>query len=969
MYSGLQRNVTPGFLNALPFIDPSGAVVYEPAAQEALRQWFSGEIPWWNHYEGVGFPLAGNVQPGVFSLYLPLLLLPKGVILQQVIGQVLCGLLTYRALRFIGCSRFAAVVAGALYELNGTFAWLGSIWSMPMVALPLWICGIELVRIGGRRIWIGMACIAVATYVAITSSFVETGFLEGLLSAGWAIARLPALRASSAFRFFAFCAAGGVIGVLLAGPQIVAFAGAVKFAYSAHSDGAIGYRGIITEGIPQIFLPYVWGPIFRYTSANLALLWGNVGGYAGIGTLVVASAAFGVRRSRPLVGVLVGWIALTIGAEFGAPLMSQLINLIPGVKFTAQYRYSPPSWEFALVVLCAILITEWQSDGVSFFRPAHRIALAALAVTLAGFVYLHSATVDELLTQPHYRAWLLFSLLSGVVVAAVAAACMRRHGLKSLRVLGIVLIGEALLYYVLPTLSYPRSGFVDTGYLRAIHGAGDSRLYSMGALQPNFGAFYQVPQINFNDAMIPKAYGDFLAQLDPYNVGPEWFLPYRLGPSAGFPTLAENFAWHRRGFESLAVKYVDVAPDLLLPSFAPVVQAIQGKFALAGAKLVGEFGGMLDGDDITGIRFSVIGAGAPDGIVRATLCSDRKCTSADVALDGRASPDKVLELKFAKSLPIGNGRISFAIAQRRFHRPAQLWLYASGSSDEAVVGRPGFFPKLLVETRLTPFVVPIGPATSQSLELQRANVVATIPTPDVDGSIVSISVLDAKHGGTVRLRLCSKRCVFGESTRPRSSPDGYVQIRLMKPLKIDQKSVKAEFSEGDRKRTDSLALFAQAPQFPQQLVYGGRSIIGFAPKVRFAVASQPPVEVYRSASTSLVELPSSQPYFSAGNCKLNSSSRDLVVAQCRERSTLVRRELYYPGWSVTVNGANALIRPQHQILEEVPLPKGESTVRFHYEPRYARAALIFVALGFLLLAACIMLGLRSALPVRSVLAT
>ena len=28
--------------------------------------WFSGHVPWWNPYEGLGVPLAGDMQSGAF---------------------------------------------------------------------------------------------------------------------------------------------------------------------------------------------------------------------------------------------------------------------------------------------------------------------------------------------------------------------------------------------------------------------------------------------------------------------------------------------------------------------------------------------------------------------------------------------------------------------------------------------------------------------------------------------------------------------------------------------------------------------------------------------------------------------------------------------------------------------------------------------------------------------------------------
>ena len=960
LFSGIQKTIVPGILNGLPYIDPSGGTTYEPEAREALRQWFSGQVPWWNHFEGLGFPLAGGIVPGVFSPYLPILALPNGVILQQLVGQILCGLFTYKALRLIGCSPFAACIGAALFELNGTFAWLGSVWAMPIVALPLWICGIELIRRGGRRdAWFGFACTALATYVAVVSSFIETGFIEGLFVIAWFASRLPGVGVRGAVRLAALSGAGGFVGSLLASPQIVAFAEVLKFGISTHHAGTIGFNSITTDGVPQFFLPYVWGPIFKFRTVAIDSVWGNVGGYAGVATLVVASAAFGARRLRPLVVMLVAWIVLTVGAEFGSPFLVQVINIIPGVKYTAQYRYAPPTWEFALAVLCGLLITQWQADDRFFLRAPHRIALAALGVVLAGFTYQHAATLGDLLVQRHYTWWLSLSLAVGIFAVVAAIVCMKRPGARSQGFLGAVLVGEALLYYITPTLYYPRGGSIDNGYVRAFHdGSGYERLYSINALQPDSGTFYQIPQINYSDVVIPSNYVDFLAQLDPYNGNPVLFLPYRLVATPGIPTLADILEWHRRRYESVAVKYVDATPDQILPSFAPAIQPPQRAYTLGNARLSGDFGGLLHGDSVTTLRFSVLGTGMPDGVVTARLCSGGTCVSGDAMLDGRSKQDQQVILKFRRSLPVANGHVSFTIAQREFHRPAQLPLYSRGSDDEFVSGKLGMFPNIWLRTQLIPFSVPTGASANTTVELGNGPVIATMPAPEVDGSIVSVAVLEASHSGKIRLRLCSKQCVTGESTL-RAGPDGYVEIPLAYPVSIDTEALKAEFSAGGRQGAESLSIFSEAPGFPQQLIVKRQPMPGLAPKVRFAIATSLPIEAYHGPTTSLFRLPSPQAYFAADNCRLEPTSRDVLETHCRENSTLIRRELYYPGWTATVNGADAAIKSYDTLLEEVKVPKGESTVRFHYEPRHARPALITSAIAFAFIVACFVFGLRS----------
>jgi uncharacterized membrane protein YfhO len=62
--------------------------------------------------------------------------------------------------------------------------------------------------------------------------------------------------------------------------------------------------------------------------------------------------------------------------------------------------------------------------------------------------------------------------------------------------------------------------------------------------------------------------------------------------------------------------------------------------------------------------------------------------------------------------------------------------------------------------------------------------------------------------------------------------------------------------------------------------------------------------------------------------------REDVTAECASAATLLRRELYMPGWRVTVNGAAAAAVQQNDIFQSAALPMGRSQVRYHFAPPY-----------------------------------
>ena len=134
-------------LSGRPFIDPTVGTYAQALGKLAADDWLAGRIPWWNHYSGVGLPLAAEMSPAAF--FLPFLLLnhfSNGLLYLEVVFQILAGLGTYCLLRKISLGHLAALTGGILYQFNGTFAWLGAPVSSTIPILPWLIFGIECAR-------------------------------------------------------------------------------------------------------------------------------------------------------------------------------------------------------------------------------------------------------------------------------------------------------------------------------------------------------------------------------------------------------------------------------------------------------------------------------------------------------------------------------------------------------------------------------------------------------------------------------------------------------------------------------------------------------------------------------------------------------------------------------------------------------------------------------------------------------
>jgi len=98
----------------------------------------------------------------------------------------------------------------------------------------------------------------------------------------------------------------------------------------------------------------------------------------------------------------------------------------------------------------------------------------------------------------------------------------------------------------------------------------------------------------------------------------------------------------------------------------------------------------------------------------------------------------------------------------------------------------------------------------------------------------------------------------------------------------------------------------------------------------------------------------------AGRVRWTGGSNHSVALEvdARSRSLLVLTDTWYPGWSVTVDGAPALLERVNWHFRGVRLEPGRHRVRFDYRPRGIVAGAAGSALGIALLAVAIIAGGR-----------
>jgi hypothetical protein len=559
LYSGLVAITHPGLIVGSPSADPNSGITAQALGHLAAVDWLHGHVPWWNPYEGLGAPLAGEMQSA--ALFPPVLLLffSNGQVYFHLLLELVAGFSTYLLLHRLRVGRSAAVGGACAFALCGTFAWFSHAPANPVAFLPLLLLGIEYAT--GGPTWRRLAWVTVALALALSlyAGFPETAYIDGVLAALWAVARGIELPSHQRTRFALTILAGAGVGVLVAAPILVAFGDYLPTAATGGHNGTFGGVSLPSAGTPQVFLPYIYGPIDAFSSSDvsgvLRSIWGSVGGYLTASLLMLGTVGLFGRRHRVVRGALVVWLFLALGRTFGFPLSRFVINALPGMKDVAFYRYSPPTWTLALVVLAAFGFDDLVHHHVPRWwvlaSGAFSVMVVALSATQAR------PLLHRLVGAADHRQWALASVgwaLAAIGFVIVAALFLRGRTL-GLVVLGVLVL-DSLGMFVVPQLSAPRSVAVYPAPVAFLaRHLGSSRFFTLGPLPANYGSYFALASLNSLDLPEPKRYESYVQ----HHLG----LPTGSGPAA--PIAAATFEFHLKAFEASGVKYLLTASGFRLP--------------------------------------------------------------------------------------------------------------------------------------------------------------------------------------------------------------------------------------------------------------------------------------------------------------------------------------------------------------------------------------------------------------------
>ena len=538
-----------------PMIDPNVGYITQALGHRSAVDLLHGHLPWWNYFEGLGQPLAGEMQAA--SLF-PLTLLfafSSGLLWFHICLEIIAGLSTYFLARRLSIPILFATAAGILFSLNGTFAWLGNAVLNPVCFLPMLLLGIEMIYDSAKtKTNKGWYVAAIAIALSLYAGFPEVAYLDGIFCVGWAVVRFFSI--PSQFRLIAARRVGlaGLIGGLISLPGLIPFYDFYKVAnVGSHNSAGQAIESLPVHALPMFFDPYVYGTIF--SNPNVGNIWGGIGGYFTISVCALAFLGLFGASHRPLRIFLALWTFVGVLGAFNILKVRLLWNVIPLLKNAGFARYIMPSCEIALIMLAVFGIMDFATN-----KRAQRLFTFTTLVALLILVWsaLEARALNRGVPLSH-DAGIIFIGLDLLPFLAVffllIAGRLSKYRIAPFLV-ALIVVGESLLMFFVPTAESPKQITIDQApisYLQA--NEGQYRFLDFAVLYPNWGSEYGLNELSAVDLPFPEAFTKLLeSQLYPgLTPGNQFTIHHGL---TGIELLEREVLKHFKAYEGASVKYL-----------------------------------------------------------------------------------------------------------------------------------------------------------------------------------------------------------------------------------------------------------------------------------------------------------------------------------------------------------------------------------------------------------------------------
>ncbi len=254
----------------------------------------------------------------------------------------------------------------------------------------------------------------------------------------------------------------------------------------------------------------------------------------------------------------------------------------------------------------------------------------------------------------------------------------------------------------------------------------------------------------------------------------------------------------------------------------------------------------------------------------------------------------------------------------------------------------------------------VSPLVMQSGSVAAGHLPAGITEKAVAISEVGVSIGNYHNGadGVITAEICvDSVCSSGQRGLTGSVDNAVFYVPLSRDLTIKPDSVvRYRFTYANGSKPVALWMSPVRGQAEEQQLAGPQGPQpGYGLQMRLITRDdKAPIakQVYADRTMTIYELDQPAPYFevTGSACRTLVHTRERVTADCSSPSTLLRRELFFPGWTATINGSPTSIMEHRDLFQAIALPKGKSEIVFRYQPPHVIWAWIAMAIALGMLA-------------------
>ncbi len=406
----IPMSVVLGFLAAFDWftlIDDDGLCQYQPLLSEALSRLYRGDLPFWSHRSGCGYPLFARAA----VLYPPLHvahglcavfgLAHREIALAHWLHLGAAAAAAYLYLRVINSERWAAALAAGAYSLTGPMLGMATNWNeycFLMVYIPLAFLVIEEI-VSGNRSWFWTLLAGLIGSLVVLGSGLLGAFKYCLLFGMYFLCRTRRetfVFSMSRFAIAALLALAGCGGPLLAGKELTEWSTRISSG-GLTPDQGLGVMACAPEFFRGFVYPLVefdwvtgndWSRLFNGTT----LFAGPLAIFAAVLSLIHFRGSPAPQRALLILLVVYGLLAL--GWYWPG---NYLLHPLP---FFKQHRW-PVRWAVEVCGLAALLCGPALTQA---WRLRHEWSTRAAAL-LFVFLVLAAVTVRTPLSTDWEVSW------------------------------------------------------------------------------------------------------------------------------------------------------------------------------------------------------------------------------------------------------------------------------------------------------------------------------------------------------------------------------------------------------------------------------------------------------------------------------------------------------------------------------------------------------------------------------------